>query len=152
MTATSAPVTLEELKIASLTNPDLWIALRQASRLISRLGIQSGGSGPTDRSGSLVYNAVIVGLVNMRTLRVTFSDGKRYDVPLMAVAEHRAQRLMQANPQLSTYEALNATEEELLAWASSDMEWPEIEEHATKVKVDRVDEWREARKEIRGSV
>lgn len=88
----------------------------------------------------------------MRTLRVTFSDGKRYDVPLMAVAEHRAQRLMQANPQLSTYEALNATEEEFLAWASSDMEWPEIEEHATKVKVDRVDEWREARKEIRGSV
>lgn len=94
-------------------------------------------------------------------LRVTMPDGSRYDVPVMIIAENRAKFYADIS-EIPVEEALGETENlfkednyEIEEWASSNMNWDEVEDHATlvieeleKPKIDFQDGWVNGNKEI----
>lgn len=65
-------------------------------------------------------------------LRVDMPDGSKWDVPLEVIASDRATYYAREyNETLSDDERNDI--EEVLDWASNNMDWPEVADRATKV-------------------
>ena len=76
----------------------------------------------------------------MRFLRVTMPDQSRWDVPLEAIAFHRANyyaKTMIERDELMK-EGLN-DESELMDWAANNMNWRDIQAQACQIGVPNVD-------------
>lgn len=89
----------------------------------------------------------------MRCLRVEFSDGALYDIPVSIIATHRANFFAGPDRALFKSEVEIALEDNsvLLDWAVNNMNWEDLEFHAVLVRrksLDKSAEWVNADKGI----
>ena len=72
----------------------------------------------------------------MKHVQVFFPNGTTWDIPADVIARHRAEYYDEHDPDASFEEefeyAIN-DEYELVDWASNNMNWEDVEEHATQV-------------------
>ncbi len=95
----------------------------------------------------------------MKSVRVTFSNGERYDIPAKVIAEDRARYYAEKfEGEEGTYDEIFEKEMwvlddrlELLDWISNNMNWEDVEPYAEPVEgveVDKSSEFTNADKEV----
>ena len=96
----------------------------------------------------------------MKYLRVKFSDGSVWDIPVFVIAEHRAMYYAEKEGESPEQEAeilereiKEAMDDEntLEDWAANNMDWTDVESKAERVvepSVDHNEEWTNTEKEI----
>ncbi len=84
-------------------------------------------------------------------IRVTFSNGERYDIPAEFIAKHRADYYAtKYEGEEGTYEEIHEKEMwvtddrlELLNWLSNNMNWEDVKDAAKKVEKESIDKSKE---------
>lgn len=95
----------------------------------------------------------------MKAVRITFSNGERYDVPARVIAEHRARYYAEKyEGEEGEYDEIFEKEMwvlddrlELLDWFSNNMNWEDVEDVAVQVEgvdIDKSEEFVNAEKEV----
>lgn len=95
-----------------------------------------------------------------KSIRVTFSNGERYDIPAELIAESRADYYAtEFGGEEATYDKIYEKEYkytlgdriELIDWVSNNMEWEDVEDSAEKLdtkKTNKSDEFVNADKQV----
>jgi hypothetical protein len=93
----------------------------------------------------------------MKKLKITFSDGRTYEIPADLIARHRANyyKEVDANPTdwERDFDYAMRNPEELLDWAANNMNWSMIKNYAKEILVEPPkpnydSEWTNAPKEV----
>lgn len=88
-------------------------------------------------------------------LRITMTDGSKWDVPALLIAEDRAKYYAKVDPDTTYKEEFEFTmsdDFQLIDWAANNMDWDDVEKFAVKVadppKPDFQESWINGEKEI----
>jgi len=90
----------------------------------------------------------------MKYLLVTMSDGTVWKIPASVIADVRAKYYAKNDPDATYQEEFDYAMRdtyEITDWAANQMNWKDVEEHATIHRVSKVDnhrEWLNAKKEV----
>ena len=93
--------------------------------------------------------------MKQKYLRVTMPNGRKWDVPALLIAQHRARAIVETDMETSfgaeVRFALN-DEYEIQDWAANNMNWKDVESHAQianeDIGVDYQEGWINGDKEI----
>lgn len=89
----------------------------------------------------------------VKFLRVTMRDGSTWEIPAVVIAEHRARYYADKGDDFDEERAFAlSSDHELLDWASNNMDWADVQEHAEQLKpcdpIDHDEAWVNARKVV----
>ena len=84
--------------------------------------------------------------MKQKYLRVTMPDGRRWDIPALFIAQHRAKAIVETDPETNfdaeVKFALN-DEYEIQDWAANNMNWKDVELQVQMVNEDITADYQE---------